>query len=86
MQIFKFYADWCNPCKQQSRLLEGINVDITSINIEEEDNQDLVDKYGIRNLPTLIILDNDNEIARFSGLTAKEKIISAIQEYENNRK
>lgn len=79
MKILKFWAPWCAPCKKQGELLqEFTTVPVKSINIEEAKNQDLVIKYDIRNLPTLILVDGDKEIKRFAGLISAEKLKEEI--------
>lgn len=75
MEILKFYADWCGPCKVQSNILKDINVPIREINIEDEANEELITKYKIRNIPVVILLDDDgNEVKKFTGLTQKKDI------------
>lgn len=74
MKILKFYATWCGPCGQLSKNLESFkeqhpneDVEIVSVNVEE--NDELVEKYGIRNLPVLIKLsDSGEELSRHVGL------------------
>lgn len=74
MKLLKFTAGWCSSCKQQSKILE----DFTDIPVEEidvEDQFELADEYGIRNLPTMILLDNEGkEKYRFIGVTPLIKL------------
>lgn len=66
MRILKFYAQWCAPCKKLAKDLDNENLQVKSIDIEQE--EDMVDEYGIRSVPTTIILDdNDKEIKRWVG-------------------
>lgn len=73
-KLMKFSADWCRPCHQQAKLLEGFkDAEVVAIDVEEE--EELAAKYGIRNLPTMILFDEaGNEVQRFTGLTQPEKI------------
>ena len=69
--ILKFESDSCPQCKTLSVTLERIikeyKIDIKSIDIEEDNNQDLIRKYNIRSIPTLIFLNEDQEYNRLVG-------------------
>ena len=81
MKILKFYADWCNPCKQQTKILDEMSLDVTSINIEDDDSGELVEKYNIMSVPVIVFLDDDGEeIKRFVGLTTRNALESFIEE------
>lgn len=81
MKLLKFYADWCGPCKQQSKLLKDFPIEVQSINIEEE--EELTEKYNVKNLPTLILVDdNNNELTRFHGLTQPDKIVTYYEKMQ----
>lgn len=86
MRLLKFYADWCSPCKEMSRRLEGFHdIEIDSINIESEENQQLIQKYNIRSVPCMLLLDNeDKELARFNGLISIDKLKEEIDKLKVN--
>ena len=71
IKILKFESDSCPQCKALSATLERITkenkIDIKSIDIEEDNNQDLIRKYNIRSIPTLIFLNEDQEYNRLVG-------------------
>lgn len=70
MRILKFYADWCGPCKALSATIEKHytgDVPIENINIDTD--SDAAMTYGIRSVPTCILLDDNNtEIRRRTGM------------------
>ena len=69
--ILKFESDSCPQCKALSITLERISkenkIDIKNIDIEEDNNQDLIRKYNIRSIPTIIFLNEDQEYNRLIG-------------------
>ena len=71
IKILKFESDSCPQCKALSITLERITkeykINIKSIDIEEDNNQDLIRKYNIRSIPTLIFLNEDQEYNRLVG-------------------
>lgn len=86
MKILKFYANWCVPCKKLDQVLTGFDtVPIEKINIEER--SDYVQKYQIRNVPTLILVDSEGqELKRFQRVISKEDLSTRLQTFfENNR-
>jgi thioredoxin 1 len=80
--VIDFYADWCVPCKTLSPTLDAISEEIDRAEIvkynTEEDELDLTNKYGIRNIPTLIFLRNGDPVDRLTGVRTKDSIISKI--------
>lgn len=85
MKLLKFYADWCGPCKTQAKVLESLdNVIIENIDVDTDEGEELADKYNIRGCPTIIFLDNnDNVLERFNGLTSLEDLNKALEKHKD---
>ena len=70
MEIIVFTADWCSPCKKLKPILDNLedkmNLRVTRLDVEKED--EAVENYTIRNIPTVVILKDGEEVDRISGL------------------
>jgi thioredoxin 1 len=64
IEVLKFYADWCGPCKVLAQTLKGVD-GITNINIDKD--METARKYGVRSVPLLVFLKDGVEIHRKSG-------------------
>lgn len=76
MRVLKFSASWCNPCKNLQKSLQE-NEDVLKYKVEDIDIDESLEeaqKYGIRAVPTIVLLDDDNnEIDRSTNIkTAKQ--------------
>ena len=81
MKLLKFHATWCQPCKMLSRVIEDASEKIT-IPMEEIDidqNRDLAIQYGIRGVPTLVIVDEEGkEVSRKSGMLMENQLLEFL--------
>jgi thioredoxin 1 len=84
MEVLRFTATWCQPCKALAQQLEelGLDKDVTVVDIDEQ--QDLAIQYGVRSVPTLIVVDNNKEVKRMVGVKAKDLIIDWFPKSEKN--
>ena len=83
IQVKKFYADWCGPCKVLTPLMENVKSKFNNVNFEDIDIEvqyEVAQKYHVRSVPTVIIEKNGTEVQRFTGvqLLGYMKIISYI--------
>ena len=84
MEVLRFTASWCQPCKALAQQLEelGFDKEVTVVDIDEQ--QDLAIQYGVRSVPTLIAVDNNKEVKRMVGVKAKDLIIDWFPKSEKN--
>lgn len=81
MKILKFYSKTCGPCKTIDENLKKANIEYVAIDVEDDNNEELVDKYSIRGIPTLIKLDDKDEvIAKHTGYMSIEQLINWCKE------
>ena len=80
--LVDFWADWCQPCKVIGPSLEQLAEElsgrawIAKVNVDE--NPELAAKYGIRSIPTLILLKDGENKQQFVGLQQQAALVSAI--------
>ncbi|MCR5186029.1 MAG: thioredoxin [Clostridia bacterium] len=80
--LIDFYATWCGPCQMLSPVLEEVaveNSDIKLVKIDVDQNEELAYKYGISAMPTIIVMENGEEINRSIGVISKEDILKLLK-------
>lgn len=79
--VLYFTADWCNPCKKVKPVVDEINreySDAKFITIDADTELELVEKFGIKSVPTFILIDDGKEVSRTTGAKTKEELLSLI--------
>ena len=78
-----FYAHWCTPCKMLAptvaELAEEYEGKIKVGKLDIDKNMDLADRYGVMNIPTLVIFKDGKEKERIMGLQPKEAVEDLIK-------
>lgn len=84
-RILLFKLSSCGPCKTVSKLLSELSYKYEEMVIDLDDNADsLADKYKIRSVPTILILNNEGEeLDRFVGFKTKEQLLEGLNKYKN---
>ena len=80
--ILYFTADWCGPCKQTRPIVEELNREqimakffIIDVDSEIEMTQD----FGIRSIPTFVVMKNNKEIHRVTGAKTRQQLEELIR-------
>ena len=79
-KILRFTASWCGPCKTLAKTLESVETKIPIEVIDVDVHNDIAAEYGIRGVPTLVMLEDNIEIKRMSGTKPQEQ----LNEWVNN--
>lgn len=81
--VIDFWAEWCGPCRVVAPIVDELAAEyegramICKCNVE--DNDDLVAKYLVRNIPTLVFIKDGKQVDKIVGATTKEEITAKLQ-------
>jgi thioredoxin 1 len=79
MELLKFSAEWCGPCKALSKIMKEITFPYPVTEIDIDENIELSSKYAIRSVPTLLLVDEEGfVIKKISGIMTKEKLTQEL--------
>lgn len=84
--VIDFYASWAQPCKllkpamEKARAEYGDRVNFLMVNVDDPNSEDIVDKYEVSPIPTLVFLKADGEVATFSvGFSGEGSVERGIE-------
>ena len=77
--VLDFWATWCGPCRRVSPIVQELadqyegQVIVGKLNIEE-DADDLVAEFGIRNIPTILFMKDGQVVDKVVGAAPKSTL------------
>ena len=80
--LVDFWAEWCGPCKIIAPVIEELSNDYNGKAIvgklDVDTNPEVAMKYGIRSIPTILILKNGEVVGKQVGTTTKKALADQI--------
>jgi thioredoxin 1 len=81
-QVYYFTADWCGPCKQVRPIVEELNRDQSEVKfqiIDVDSEGELARRFEIRSIPTFVLIEDGQEINRFTGAKTRNDLENFIK-------
>ena len=79
-----YWAAWCGPCRMVGPIIDDISKDYEGKavvgKLDVDANQEFAAKYGVRNIPTVLIFQNGEVVGRQVGVAPKATYAEALDQ------
>jgi thioredoxin-like negative regulator of GroEL len=80
-ELYYYTANWCNPCQTLGPIMDEIakQIPVRKQNVDYTDPA-MLEAANVRNVPTVILVEDGQEIKRFTGVKSNSQIITWLNE------
>ena len=80
--LVDFWAGWCGPCRMVGPIVEELAEEFDGLakvaKVDVDENGDLVNRFGIMSIPTLVVFKDGKIVDQLIGAAPKDKIQSLV--------
>ena len=80
--VVDFWAAWCGHCRMVGPVIEELSKDYDGRavvgKVDVDSNQEFAAKYGVRNIPTVLVFKNGEVVTRQVGVAPKAVYAEAV--------
>ena len=86
MPVFiDFWAEWCAPCRMLAptieKLAESYGSDISFAKVNVDELPELANRFGIRSIPTLLLLQEGNVLEKLVDVRPHQELARILDRY-----
>lgn len=82
--LLQFYADWCPPCRMLSPVVQELSEEHASqLHVEQinvDTHQDIAAEFGVRSVPVMFLLKEDNIVWEHVGFMPKAQLTQELEQ------
>lgn len=85
--LVDFWAAWCGPCRMVGPIIDEVSEEYSDKAVvgkmDVDANQEFAAKYGVRNIPTVLVFQNGEVVGRQVGVAPKNAYTDALDALMN---
>ncbi len=81
--LVDFFATWCGPCQMAAPVIDKLGQDYDGkaviAKVDVDDNGDLASRYGVRSIPTVVLIHNGEVVDKQVGFNGEAGYVSMLK-------